>query len=342
MKERRRRSTGKSTLADVARLVGVSTMTASRALRVPEKVSLALREKIEAAVSELGYVPNLAASGLASASSRLIVMVVPSLATAGCAQASEALQSVLKPHGYQMMLAEANTAAAGEVPLMEMLLAYNPAAIVQFAFECGEEGRRLLANVGLPVIEMGAVSRDSAGISVGVDYARATRDLVEGVAARGFRNIALLCTQNHPTLFRQIMAGWHSGMLAKNFSPHRVVTSAEPSSVATGHRLLSDIRLTWPEIDALICTTDEVACGALMACHAEAIDIPSQLALASLGGGHLSAVCSPPLTSVALPWEEIGRTAGWRLLEALRDEETIETYNPLPAKLILRASTGKH
>ncbi|RCJ54988.1 LacI family DNA-binding transcriptional regulator, partial [Klebsiella pneumoniae] len=66
---KKRRSTGRVTLADVAQLAGVGTMTVSRALRTPEQVSDKLREKIEAAVSELGYLPNLAASSLASASS---------------------------------------------------------------------------------------------------------------------------------------------------------------------------------------------------------------------------------------------------------------------------------
>ncbi|VTR48799.1 Gluconate utilization system GNT-I transcriptional repressor [Serratia fonticola] len=75
---RKRRSTGRVTLADVAQLAGVGTMTVSRALRTPEQVSDKLREKIESAVSELGYLPNLAASSLASASSYTIAMVVPS------------------------------------------------------------------------------------------------------------------------------------------------------------------------------------------------------------------------------------------------------------------------
>lgn len=59
---RKRRSTGKVTIADVAQLAGVGTMTVSRALRTPEQVSDKLREKIEAAVHELGYMPNLAAA----------------------------------------------------------------------------------------------------------------------------------------------------------------------------------------------------------------------------------------------------------------------------------------
>ncbi|WP_075182443.1 LacI family DNA-binding transcriptional regulator [Pantoea sp. 1.19] len=341
MKERRRRTTGKSTLADVARRVGVSSMTASRALRMPDKVSPALREKIDAAIAELGYVPNLAASGLASASSRLIVMLVSSLSAPGCASVFEALQRVLTAKGYLTMLVEADIGGHDDPTLPEKLLAYNPAAIVLYGYACGEQGRRLLVNAGLPVVDVGCVNDESVGISIGVDFSAATRELVAALTARGWRHLALLCTQNHPVQFRQIMAGWHSGMLAKNHAPHRVVTSAEPPTIATGYRLLHDIRLTWPEVDALICTSDEVACGALMACHAEGIAIPSQLALASLGGGHLTAVCSPPLTTVALPWQEMGQLAGEQLLALLQDGEGVARAWPLATRLVLRASSGK-
>ena len=99
---KKRRSTGRVTLADVARHAGVGSMTVSRALRTPDQVSDKLREKIESAVSELGYVPNLAASALASGAGRTISVVVPSFTEAGCAQMLAGLQSVLQPAGFQL------------------------------------------------------------------------------------------------------------------------------------------------------------------------------------------------------------------------------------------------
>ncbi|MBD9661819.1 LacI family DNA-binding transcriptional regulator [Pantoea sp. PNT03] len=340
MTEKKRRGTGKSTLADVARLVGVSTMTASRALRMPEKVSPEIRAKIDAAVIELSYVPNVQASNLASATSRLITMVVPSFATPGSAIVSEALQEVLRPQGYNMMLAEANHSAAEESELIEMLLSYNPAAMVHFNFDNAAEAHRLLSNSGLPVMDIGGVHQDSAGISIGVDYAKAIRQLVQSLVEHGYRNLGLLCTQSNNTIFRQLLNGWHSGMLAMNQAPHRVVTSPKMPTFAAGHSLLAEIRLTWPELDVLICTSDEVACGAIMACHAAGIAIPSQLAIASIGGGPLAAVCSPPLTSIVLPYEEMGRMAGKRLLAALKGDEP-PAINELPVQLKLRASSHK-
>lgn len=90
-KEKRRKGTGKITLTEVAEFVGVSAMTVSRALRMPEKVNPELRDRIDAAVSQLGYVPNLQARNLASVHSDLILAVVPTF-FAGFLPVSEALQ----------------------------------------------------------------------------------------------------------------------------------------------------------------------------------------------------------------------------------------------------------
>ena len=81
---KKRRSTGRVTLNDVAQLAGVGAMTVSRALRTPELVSDKMRERIDAAVDELGYIPNRAAGALASATSQTIVVIVPSLTERGC------------------------------------------------------------------------------------------------------------------------------------------------------------------------------------------------------------------------------------------------------------------
>ncbi|WP_413734044.1 LacI family DNA-binding transcriptional regulator [Sodalis sp. RH21] len=340
MKVKQRRNTGKSTLADVAAMAGVSTMTASRALREPEKVSPKLREKIEAAVSELGYVTNLAASTLASASSRLVTMVVPSLTTPGCAIISESLQSVLRPRGYDVMLAEDHYAAARGANLIAMLLSYNPAAMVQYNFDNSVESQRLLVNAGIPVLEIGGVIPSPIMMSVGANYGLAIKQLINALAIQGFRHIALLCAAHEHTIHQQILSGWHSAMLSLNQSPHRVISSSLPPDFSTGKKLLPEILLTWPELDMLICTADEVACGAIAACHASGISVPAQLAVAGLGGSTVAEICSPALTTVAVPYREMGTLAGKHVWSALEGKD-VEECVTLETRLMMRASTAR-
>lgn len=94
-KTRKRRGTGRVTLQEVANFAGVGTMTVSRALRTPEQVSDKLREKIEQAVEELGYIPNRTAGALASGHSDTVAVLVPSLTDKASSRFMQSLQQVL-------------------------------------------------------------------------------------------------------------------------------------------------------------------------------------------------------------------------------------------------------
>src|SRR5438270_7270512 len=102
--KRSRRSHGGITLAEVARLAGVSPITASRALNTPEQVSAGALQKVRDAVQLTGYVPNLLAGALASSRSRLVAAVVPAIG--GGTVFMEMVQSLtesLAGSGYQLM-----------------------------------------------------------------------------------------------------------------------------------------------------------------------------------------------------------------------------------------------
>lgn len=337
-REKRRKNTGKITLAEVAKLVGVSTMTVSRALRMPEKVNPELRIRIESAVSELGYVPNLQARSLASADSSLVLGVASSFSSPGFLAISETLQMVLAAKGYSMMFIESGQGRQSEEKAFTQMLAYNPAAIVQFNIDNISSCSKLITNSGVPFVDIGAINRDASWISIGVDYAAAVKKLVVSLIQAGYKNIGLLCNVSNNLMLRQILSGWNIAMLAVNRSPHRVVISHLPVDITTGLNLLGDIRITWPELDVLICTSDEIACGCIMACHSAGQKVPETLALASLSGGVLAAVCSPALTAIEFPWREIGTVAGRTLLDILSGNSTDKVIE-LSSTLQSRTST---
>src|SRR5438132_12990452 len=98
------RSRRRATLADVARLADVSMMTASRAISHPEQVSERMRERVQKAVAELGYMPNRAARALASARSNVISVLIPSLSNAVFTDVLAGIQDALSPDGYQILI----------------------------------------------------------------------------------------------------------------------------------------------------------------------------------------------------------------------------------------------
>ncbi|WP_247999577.1 LacI family DNA-binding transcriptional regulator [Escherichia marmotae] len=316
---RKRRSTGKVTIADVAQLAGVGTMTVSRALRTPEQVSDKLREKIEAAVNELGYMPNLTASALASASSHTIAMVVPNLAEAGCTEMFAGLQHVLQPAGYQIILAESRHRLEQEEKLLETLLASNIAAAILLSVEHNNTVRNWLKNASIPVMEIGAIRTDPIDMNIGIDNVAAMFELTDMLVQRGYQNIGLLCANQEQWIFQQHLQGWYKAMLRHHMSPNRVINAALPPVFSTGASQLPEFLLAWPELDALVCVSDELACGILYECQRRRIKVPDDLAVVGFGDSDVSKVCQPPLTTMAVPHRKIGLEAGKALLERIRE-----------------------
>src|SRR3546814_13137536 len=93
-------------MRDVAKRAGVSTMTVSRALSDPERVSAEMRERVIAAVKEIGYLPNHLARSLSSTRSTTIGLIVPSVGNFIYTQTVKGLSEVIRRSGFQLMIAE--------------------------------------------------------------------------------------------------------------------------------------------------------------------------------------------------------------------------------------------
>ena len=102
------------TLSAVARLAGVSSITVSRVVRLPALVAPETRIRVEAAMRELGYVPNQVAGALASARTRSVGVLVPTIANSIFADTVQGLSDELEPLGYAVILAQSRYDAARE------------------------------------------------------------------------------------------------------------------------------------------------------------------------------------------------------------------------------------
>ena len=108
-------------LVDVARLAGVSTMTVSRAMRHPEQVADSTLRAVQGAVAQLGYLPDSAASALATGRSRIIAAIVPTLMNSVYASTVHGLASILRGAGYELMLGDSSYDPSTEAALVRSL-----------------------------------------------------------------------------------------------------------------------------------------------------------------------------------------------------------------------------
>lgn len=111
-------------------------------------------------------------------------------------------------------------------------------------------------------------------------------------------------------------------------SPHRVINAAQPASFSTGAQQLPEFLLAWPELDALVCASDELAGGALYECQRRRIKVPDNLAVVGFGNSEFSRVCQPPLTTMTIPHRDIGIQAGQALLARLNEQPWLPAGSP--------------
>jgi DNA-binding LacI/PurR family transcriptional regulator len=301
-------------------------------------VSDKMRERIDAAVDELGYIPNRAAGALASGTSHVILVIVPSLLDRASAELMAGLQPVLMKAGYQLVLGDAQHLRQQSEQL-EHLLQYNPAAVIVLGCLESPDDKLLLRQSRLPVVEVGALVPHPMGICIGGSNQDAGYRLTRHMIERGYRNIGFLCARQEQWMLQQRMRGWQQAMLESYLSPDMVINTSEAPSFSTGAAMLGEFLMRWPELDALICVNDELAAGVLFECQRRHLNVPGKLAIAGFDDSDVAKACYPALTSVHIPYRKMGSMAAEIILRKLAGEELQECTQLLEFQLQKRQSS---
>ncbi|MDA3979234.1 LacI family DNA-binding transcriptional regulator [Gallibacterium sp. AGMB14963] len=335
-KNKSRRSTGKVTLADIAKEVGVGQMTVSRAIHKPELVSEDLRNKIQQAIKKMGYIPNLAARNLATVSSNTVVLVTTSLIATENTLIMDGLHREIQATDLQLLILFVEK----EKDWINQLINYAPEIVVLLNMECDQQQQQRLTTLNIPLITIGAKQTNKFSINIGIDVSHVIHLLVTHLLQKGKKEIGLLCANQHLSIFQQYMQSWHNACLEHFINPHLILHNAEQASFKTGCQLFNEALLLWGKIDAFICLSDEVACGVIFEALRRHINIPHEISISSIGGLEISQVSYPKLTTVYIPYREMGILAG-RTLRRLYHQQI--TYQPenilLRSRLIVRDST---
>ena len=309
------------TLSDIALHIGVSAITVSRALRSPDKVSPAIREKVCHAVEELGYIPNRMASALASARTRVVGVSVPSLTNIVFNDVISAIYDVLLPRNYQVLLGNSHYSPQEEQRLIETLIAQGAEAMIVTGLDQTQQARRLLERAGLPVVQIMETGAEAIDLSVGFSQVDAGFDMTCHLLDAGYREVAFMGARMDPRTCRR-MEGYKKAMEERGrVWRDKVVTTPQHSSVKLGADLLRELLSSNPKVDAVFCCNDDLAMGVIFEAQRAGLSIPGRLAVAGFNDLEAASSINPSLTTVATPRYAIGRTAAERLLARLEGEK---------------------
>lgn len=332
------RASGRITLAAVAQRAGVATMTASRAIRQPETVSPALRERVERAVAELGYVPNSAARALASARSNVIVVLVPSLANAVFAEVLDGIEAALAADAYQLLIGNTHYSDATEEKLLGVYLQSNPDGILLSSLNHSARVEQMLNTSRVPVVSMMDLAPAGGQPSVGFSQFDAGLAMTRYLIDKGYRRIGFVGAQLDERTLRRAQ-GYRQAMLAAGLAAADLeLMVPEPSTIALGAALLERMLAQAPDCDAIFFCNDDLAHGATYQCQRLGIAVPGRLAICGFNDLPASAWIHPALTTIATPRYRIGFEAATLLRRVIRGETPADTRIDLGFNLMSRDS----
>ncbi len=305
-------------MKDVAKLAGVTTMTVSRALRTPDKVSEETRLKVEEAVRRVGFIPNYAARSLVSQRSQVVVALFPTMMNSVFSGTIEELSQDLARSGYHLLLGGTDFDIDQEEKLLSGFIGWRPAGIIVTGSIHTVATRHMLENANAPVIELWSLPKKPFDVAVGFSNRDATYQMTMSLYSWGYRNIGFLYV-DYPRNDRAVdrRAGYRTAMrdLGIPFRPELEVPL--PFGMEAGRVGLRRILEADPDIDAVMCGSDTLAVGALMEALRLGCRVPQDIAISGFGDVELARELVPSLTTVRIPRAEIGRTSARIILDRI-------------------------
>lgn len=337
---RKRTILGSIRLTEVAKLAGVSPITASRFFRNPQALSAAKRERVASAAQELGYVPNLAARALASQRTEVIGVVIPSLTNNVFNDVLRGVYDASEGSPYTIQFVNTRYSFFQEERLLRLFQAQKPAGLIVTGIDQTTESRAVMKAMTCPIVQIMEIGPEPVDMMVGCSQYDAGSAAVSHLIGQGRKRIGFLGARMDPRVQRRL-EGYRDVMKdAGLFDPRLIVTTSVPTSVSLGGTLLADLLAQAPDIDAVFCINDDLALGVLFACQRQQIPVPERIAIVGFNDLEFVASAVPSLTSVRTNRYEMGRKAITMLTDAIEGRRPAEPVVDLGFELMVRASSA--
>lgn len=304
------------TLAEVASLAQVSEITVSRIMRNKGPIAEKTRERVMAAVREVGYVPNKVAGALASAGSNLMGVILPSLSNIVFAEVLRGVHDALGASGYRPVVGVTDYDIGAEETLVGSLLAWKPAAMIIAGFEHTPATRRMLVNSGTRVAELMDIEAPAIDIAVGLSHRQAGYDSGKHLIGRGYRRFGYVghdWTRDRRARLRY--EGFCKALSESGLALMGEMNVDGPSSTLAGREKLAQLLASQRRLDAVLFSNDDMAVGGVFHCLSAGVALKEQLAIFGFNGLDIGQALPTPLSTIRSNRYLIGRTAVEKILE---------------------------
>lgn len=328
----------KVTFKDVAKLAGVSTQTVSRVTNHAANVNEETRKRVQAAIDQLGYVPNKSAQQLVRKKAKVFGVLTLDLSLQGSSRIVEGIRNEGKKSGYAISLAVIDD---GNDSIDEIIRDFKSQQVdailvnVPVEKEKAEELVRVHQTIPFVFIDVDPAAQVN---QVMADHYEGARLAAELMVEQGRERLAFI---NGPECSHAARLRREAWVAVAEKSGVKIINEVTGDwGARSGYIGALDLFAKAESFDAILVANDQMAIGVLRACREQQVDVPRQVAVIGFDDTVNSEYFCPPLTTIHQDFVDIGHQAVTEILSAMKKADCPPTQIQVPVRLVERRSTG--
>lgn len=337
------------TIKDIARELGISPSTVSRALKDHPDISVDTKKAVNELAERLNYQPNVVALSLRQSKTNTIGVIIPEIVHFFFSTIISGIEDVAYRAGYNVIVTQSNESLNRE---MSDIRALFNSRVDGMLMSISRETTNFdhiesILSKGVPMVFFDRVYNTPTSSKVVVDDFAGAKEATLHLVEQGYKRIAHLEGPPNLEISLQRLRGYEEALKESNYPLLKeLVVTCPFGSIEEGRRATEELlRLKNPP-DAIFASNDPAAMGAMQAIKEKGLKIPGDVAVVGFSNWFFSGMMDPPLTSVDQPGFEMGQEAAKLLIRQIekknKDEgDLIAETKVLKTRLIVRASSIK-
>jgi LacI family transcriptional regulator len=330
------------TLADIAREIGVSKMTVSRAINNNPLISAETRERVLEVARRMNYQPNQHARALATNRSHLIGVIVPDLMNLYFAEVMRAIESITRPAGFQLLICSSDEDITRELDEVETLLQRTDGLIISSVFPPTEtRPYRKMIKDGAKMVLVDRTMKQLSCPAVATDNVQVGRLATEHLIRLGHRRIAHL-RGDGSSVSADRFEGYKQALARRKLRFEKNLVRECGLLESEGYEAMRSWLAESEAPEAIFAVNDPAAIGAMQALDEVGLRAGKDVALVGAGNIHYGAMLRVPLTTISWSRRDMGQSAATLLIELIegKPNQAKPQHITLPLELVIRDSCG--
>jgi LacI family transcriptional regulator len=331
------------TIYDIAKVLGVSIATVSRALKDNPAVNKNTRKKIVETAKKMGYRPNNFASNLRSQKTHTIGIIIHELNSNFIISVLTGIEKVTAEAGYDIIIAHSSETVKKEIANAHNLFHKRvDGLIASLAYDTVDLSHfDPFIRKGTPIVFFDRVEDSALGVKVVIDNVKAGFIATEHLIQEGCRDIVHITASLQRNVYADRLKGYRQALQANDLPYREDRVIVNDLSDAAGMAAAQQILAMRPRPDGLFVTNDFCASVVMQALKEAGVRIPGDIAVVGFNNDIISKIVEPRLTTIDYPGREIGEVAARHLIGLLKQSPKKNSTNRviLKSTLIVRGSS---